>query len=172
MILRAPIVVAAWCATASTCCAEWEIASVLTELFARKSYKGPPEVRMHFSLRNTSDRDILLWGQTFGPDRHFYLIESFIQNADNAVWERQNIGMCGSVGETGWITVKSGQTIRQERVLFRRYVGHRMVLTFRRAYSKGDSKGSEILLGPFKIPEPVESEQSPAGGVPKAAPEE
>ena len=33
-----------------------------------------------------------------------------------------------------------------------------MILTFRRAYSRGDDKGSEILLGPFTIPEPKESD--------------
>jgi hypothetical protein len=85
------------------------------------------------------------------------MIESFIQNADNSVWERQNVGMCGSVGKTGWIRVKPGEVIQQNGVLFRRYVGRSMILTFRRAYSDADSKGSEILLGPFKVPEPVKS---------------
>ncbi len=157
MILRTLIVVVAWCVASATCFAEWEIVSVTTEPFTRESYNGPPEVRMHLSLRNTSDRDILVWGQTFAPDKHFYLIESFIQNADNTVWERQNVGMCGSVGKTGWIAVKPGQVIQQDGVLFRRYVGRSMILTCRRAYSEGDSKGSEILLGPFKIPEPIKS---------------
>jgi|GEM_PF-3622510 len=172
MILRKLIVVAAWCVASATCFAEWEIVSVTTEAFTRKSYNGPPEMRMHLSLRNTSNRDILVWGQTFAPDKHFYLIESFIQNSGNAVWERQNIGMCGAIGKTGWITVMQGQVIQQDQVLFRHYVGQNMILTFRRAYSEGDSKGSEILLGPFKIPKPVKSEQPPAGDVLKAAPEE
>ena len=172
MILRKLIVMAAWCMASTTCFAEWKIVSVTTEPFTRESYNGPPEVRMHLSLRNTADRDILVWGQTFASDKHFYLIESFIQNAENTVWERKNVGISGSVGKTGWITVKPGQVIQQDSVLFRRYVGRNMILTFRRAYSEGDSKGSEILLGPFKIPAPVKSEQSPAGDVLKAAPEE
>jgi hypothetical protein len=169
MILRKLIVMAAWCMASSTCFAEWEIVSVTTEPFTRESYNGPPEVRMQLSLRNTADRDILVWGQTFASDKHFYLIDSFIQNAENTVWERQNDGICGSVGKTGWITVKPGQVIQQDSVLFRRYVGRNMILTFRRAYSEGDSKGSEILLGPFTVPVPVKSEQSPAGDVLKAA---
>lgn len=170
MIFRKLIVLAAWFMANAACFAEWEIVSVTTEPFTRESYNGPPEVRMHLSVRNTSDRDILVWGQTFAPDRHFYLIESFIQNADNTVWERQNCGICGSIGKIGWITVKSGQVIQQDGVLFRRYVGRNIILTFRRAYSDGDSKGSEILLGPFKIPEPVKSEP-PAGGDGKRAPQ-
>lgn len=172
MILRTVIVVAVWCMASAKCSAEWEIVSVTTEPFTRESYNGPQEVRMHLSLRNTSDRNVLVWGQTFAPEKHFYLIESFIQNADDPVWEQQNIGICGSLGRTGWITVKPGLVIQQDRVLFRRNVGRNMILTLRRAYSEGDVKGSEILLGPFKIPEPVKSEQSPATDVLKAAPEE
>ncbi len=172
MILRKMIVFAAWCVASANCFAEWEILSVTTEPFTRESYSGPPEVLIRLSIQNTSARDILVWGQTFAPDKHFYLIESFIQNEDNAVWERQNIEICGSVGKTGWITVKPGRVIQLARALFRRYVGQNMMLTFRRSYSEGDSKGSEILLGPFKIPEPVKSEQTPAGDVLKAAPEE
>lgn len=163
MLLHNLIAVTAWCMASATCFADWEIVSVTTAPFTRELYNGPPEVRIHLSLRNTSDRDILVWSQTLAPDKHFYLIESFIQNADNAVWERQNVGICGSAGKAGWTAVKPGQAIQQDGVLFRQYVGRNMILTFRRAYSTGDSKGSEILLGPFKIPEPVKSEPPPVG---------
>ena len=53
---------------------------------------------------------------------------------------------------------------------FERYVGRNMVLTFRRAYSEHDGRGAEILLGPFKIPEPEESEQAESTLPVKAAP--
>ena len=171
MRLHKLIIVAAWCMASATCFAEWEVVSVTTKPFTGESHDGPPEMRMHLSLQNTSDREILVWGQTFAPDKHFYLIESFIQNADNTVWERQNIGICGSVEKTGWITVKPGQAIQKDYVLFRRYVGRNMILTFRRTYSDGDSKGSEILLGPFKIPEPVKTD-NPLQTNPKLVSEE
>jgi len=163
------VVFVACCIAATTCKAEWEIVSVSTEPFSRDSYNGPPEVRMSLSLRNTSDRSILVWGQTHGPDNHFYLIESFIQNSDNAVWERQNVGICGSIGKTGWISVAPGETIAFIRVVFKRHVGRQMILTFRRAYSAGDAKGAEILLGPFTIPKPTKSEQSPGAYSSKAS---
>jgi hypothetical protein len=147
---------------ATECFAEWEIVSVATKPFERESYNGPPEIQMDISIRNISDRDILIWGQTFGTDEHFYLIESFIQNSDNKVWERQNAGMSGSFGKIGWIAVKPGQKIKTTRVLYKKYEGKNMILTFRRAYSKGDAKGEEVLLGPFIIPKSNENEQSRA----------
>jgi hypothetical protein len=138
--------------SASPCLAEWKVVEVRTEPFVRQSYKGLPEVKMNLSIRNISEKKIFVWGQDFGTKTNFYLIESFIQDAGSAVWERQNVGMCGSVGKTGWISVEPGETISVTKVLFKKYVGRQMILTFRRAYSKGDAKGSEILLGPFEIP--------------------
>jgi hypothetical protein len=147
---------------ATECFAEWEIVSAATKPFERESYNGPPEIQLDISIRNISDRDVLIWGQTFGTDEHFYLIESFIQNSDNKVWERQNAGMSGSFGKIGWIAVKPGQKIKTTRGLYKKYEGKNMILTFRRAYSKGDAKGEEVLLGPFIIPKSNESEQSRA----------
>jgi hypothetical protein len=71
-------------------------------------------------------------------------------------------GISGSFGKIGWIAVKPGQKIKTTRVLYKKYEGKNMILTFRRAYSKGDAKGEEVLLGPFIIPKSNESEQSRA----------
>lgn len=154
--------------------AELEIVSVTTAPFVRSSYNGPPEVIMNLQIRNISGHTIYLWGQKFGMTNDFYLIESFIRNSDNAVWEKDNIGMCDSVGKTGWIEVQLGKTICQDNVIFRKYVGQQMIFTLRRAYSEGDAKGAEILLGPFRIPEPYKSEQAgpayPPQGVGSADP--
>jgi len=149
------------------CIAELEVVSVTTAPFERSSYNGPPEVIMNLQIRNISGQTIYLWGQMFGMTNDFYLIESFIQNPDNAVWERDNIGMCDSIGRTGWIEVQPDQTIQHRNVIFRKFTGQQMILTMRRAYSAGDAKGAEILLGPFKIPEPYESEQAGPGYPPQ-----
>ena len=162
MVLRRVIVAACCWAGATVSQAEWEIVSVSTKPFTRESYNGPPEVWMDLSIKNVSENDILVWGQTFAPDRHFYLIESYIQKKDSAVWERQNIGMCGSVGKTGWIRVKPGQVIEQGRVEFQHDVGKNMILVFPSSSAGGDPKQTEILVGPFKVPEPSKSEPSDA----------
>jgi hypothetical protein len=162
-MLRKIILVAALLMPANAYCAEWKIMSVSTKIHTRKSYDGPPEVSLQFSLKNISDRDIFIWGHTFGPDHHFYLIESFIQNSDDAAWTRRNTSMSGSIGRTGWIAIKPGQIIQKESVLFQRFVGRSMIFTFRQSYGKNNgTKGSEILLGPFKVPEPKPSEQEEA----------
>ena len=137
--------------------AEWEILEVRTSPYTREgNYKGPAEMSLSIKIRNTSDRSVLIWGQDWGSNHKFYLIESFIQGRTNMVWERQNAGMCGSTGKIGWIEVKAGESFQSGSVIFREYVGRQMLLTFRRAYSQFDAKGSEVLLGPFKIPEPKE----------------
>jgi hypothetical protein len=109
---------------------------------------------MTIKIRNASKKEMFVYGEDFGQEGKFYLVESFIKNRDNDVWERQNAGMGGGIGTVGWIRVAPGETITETRVMYRIYIGRQMILTFRRAYSKGDDKGSEILLGPFKIPEP------------------
>ena len=113
MILRQLILFATWCAAATACFAEWEIVSVSTEPFSRESGTGPPELRLHLSLRNASDREILVMGQQFPTGRPFYLIEAFIQNAENAVWERKNTAMCGS--SERWDGSPSGRERRSRR---------------------------------------------------------
>jgi hypothetical protein len=133
--------------------AEWEIVEVRTSPFTRTSYSGPPEMQMDVVLRNTSDRKILVFGETWRT-RKYYQIEAFIQTRGTQVWERQNSGMSGSDGQIGWIEVRAGETIRCVTTLRRDHSGEQMLLTFRRAYSAGDARGSEILLGPFPIPEP------------------
>ena len=160
--------VLATCLCGTLCLAEFEVVSVTTAPFVRSSYNGPPEIIMNLQIRNISEKNIFVWGQDFGTQTNYYLIESFIQNSDNAVWERDNSGMCGSVGRIGWIGIQPGETIRQGNVIFQKYVGQQMILTLRRAYSDGDAKGAEILLGPFRIPEPNESEQSGAGYPPQS----
>jgi len=152
--------------------AEWKVVDVHTKPLIRQSYKGLPEVQMNLRIRNVSKKKIFVWGQVFGTQKKFYLIESFIQDTGSEVWERQNVGMCGSVGKTGWISVGPGEIIPVTKVLFQKYVGRQMILTFRCAYSKGDAKGREILLGSFEIPKAKKSEQSPAGDELKPAPEE
>jgi hypothetical protein len=163
---NAVILVMGLCST--LCLAEWEVVSVATAKFERKSYQGQPEVQMTVRIRNTSGKTIYLWGQDFAASNKWYMIESFIQNTADAVWERQNAGMCGSEGRIGWIVVQPGETIQQTSTLFQKFVGQQILLTFRRAYSEADSKGAEILLGPFKIPKPEKSE-SPVGGDEKPA---
>lgn len=137
--------------------AEWEILEVRTAPYTREgNYKGPAEMSLNLSIRNTSDRSVLIWGQDWGSNNKYYHIESFIQGRTNTVWERRNAWMCGSTGKIGWIEVKAGETIRSGSIIFRENTGRQMLLTFRRAYSEFDTKGSEVQLGPFKIPEPKE----------------
>lgn len=153
------LLIIAFVFVASIALAEWEILEVRTSPYTRDgNYKGPAEMSLSLKIRNTSDRSVLIWGQDWGPNSKFYLIESFIQCRTNATWERQNSGMCGSTGRIGWIEVKAGETIQSGGIIDREKVGRQMLLTFRRAYSEGDAKGSEVLLGPFKIPEPKEIE--------------
>ncbi len=111
-------------------------------------------MQLSLQLRNTSGGPILVWGQDFGGSNRFYLIQSFVKGRTNAVWEREEFGMCASVGRIGWIEVRPGETIHAGHVTLREYAGRQMLLTLRRAYSQGDSRGSEILLGPFTIPDP------------------
>ncbi|MDF7797933.1 hypothetical protein P4C99_00560 [Pontiellaceae bacterium B1224] len=139
--------------TSAVCCAEWEIISIQTNPFSRESYNGPPEVEMNIEIRNTSEKPIYIYGQDFGNDNRYYQVESFIKEANSSVWERQNSVMCGSVGKIGWLKIEAGETIHTTRTLYQEYIGREMILAFRRSYSTGDSKGSEVLLGPFKIPE-------------------
>lgn len=138
---------------------EWEITEVRTAPYQRKSYNGPPEMLMDVAIRNTSKRKLFVWGQDFGARHLYYHIESFIRDKDDAVWERQHAGMCATTGRIGWIEVEPGETIRSPSIVFREYAGRQMLLTLRRAFSKGDAKGAEILLGPFKVPKPEEKER-------------
>jgi len=153
------LLIIAFVFVANIALAEWEILDVRTSPYAREgNYKGPVEMSLSFKIRNTSDRPVLIWGQDWGANSKYYQIESFIQGRTNRVWERQNAGMCGSTGRIGWIEVKAGESFQSGGTIFREYVGRQMLLTFRRAYSQGDATGSEVLLGPFKIPEPKEIE--------------
>ncbi len=141
--------------------AEWQIVEVSTKPFVRGSFEGPREVQMNLSIRNISEREMFIWGQNFGGKNNFYQIESLIKDSNGDEWERQNVGMCGSVGRIGWIRVDPGETISVTKVLFEKYVGRQMILTFRRAYSEEDEIGAEVFLDQFRIPEAKESEQSP-----------
>lgn len=149
--------------------ADWQIVEVNTKPFLRKPFNGPPEIQLNLSIRNISERQMFIWGQNFGGENNFYLMESLIKDADNGTWERHNVGMCGSVGKIGWIRVNPCETISVTKVLFEKYVGRQMILTFRRAYSEGDDKGSEIFLEPFKIPEAKNSDRFPRGDSLEAA---
>jgi hypothetical protein len=147
---------------ANVCLGEWEVLEVRTAPFTRVSYKGAPEMQMNLKIRNISEGPVFVWGQDFGTGQKFYLIESFIRGRTNAVWERQNVSMCGSIGQIGWIEVRPRKSIQSGGIILREYAGRQMLLTFRRASSKGDDKGSEVLLGPFTIPEPKQSEPNGA----------
>lgn len=139
---------------AAVCYAEWQIVEVSTAPFSRKNYDGPSEIEMTIKIRNISKNKVYIYGEDWGSEGKFYLIESFIKNTANDVWERQNAGMGGGIGTVGFLPVEPGETITSIGVLYKHYVGNQMILTFRRANSAGDKRGNEILLGPFKIPAP------------------
>lgn len=140
---------------------DWQIVEVNTKPFYRKPFNGPPEIQLNLGIRNISEREMFVWGQDFGGNHKFYLVESLIKDSNSDEWERQNVGMCGSIGRIGWIRVDPGETISVTKVLFEKYAGRQMILTFRCAYSEGDKIGAEVFLDPFRIPEAKESEQSP-----------
>lgn len=140
--------------SASICFAEWQIVEISTSSYNRKNYTGPSEIEMTIKIRNISKKKLFMYGEDWGTEGKFYLIESFIKNTGNDVWERQNAGMGGGIGTVGFLPVEAGETITSVGVLYKYYVGNQMILTFRIANSKGDQRGNEILLGPFKIPEP------------------
>jgi hypothetical protein len=77
------------------------------------------------------------------------MVESYIKNPQGAVWEKQNVGIDQ---ELQMLPAQPGEEIEILRREALKHVGRPMILTFRMAFSKDDSSGSQILLDAFKIP--------------------
>ncbi len=139
--------------SASACLADWEIVNVETNSLPVDS---PPsktvDVMVDIDIVNTAESTRYIYGQKYSPSTFYYHIESFVKGADSDVWEKRSSQMCGSLGTIGMVPVAAGDTLRSRHRFGEAEVGGMVVLTFRSASSELDSRGSEVLLGPFEIP--------------------
>ena len=110
----------------------------------------PTDLWLKIELKNDSKETLYvpgLWGK-------WYMVESFIRDAEGLVWQRQNVG----VGQELVMTpVAPGATISAGGRYSREHVGRLILLTFVVARSQDDKTGSRVLVGPFTIPAPGEA---------------
>jgi len=77
------------------------------------------------------------------------MVESYIKNPQDAVWEKQNVGIDQKLQ---MLPVKPIEEIRILRRESLKHVGRPMILNFRMAHPEHDSSRSQILLDAFNIP--------------------
>jgi hypothetical protein len=136
---------------------QWKVVKVT----ASGPEKDPPglltDLWLKIELKNDSKETLYvpgLWGK-------WYMIESYIKEADGQVWERQNTGVDQNLEMTA---VAPGATIDAGGRFKREHVGRLMLLTLVVAKVKGNETGSRILVGPFTIPAPAEKKGAGEAG--------
>jgi hypothetical protein len=128
--------------------AQWSIVSVSSSEMEKQTTKTTTDFWLNITIKNDSDKKHYIWGQ-----RGFHIIESFIKSADSQTWERQNIGICGTMGEPSWQPVEPGAEIKLTRRLSTKDIGNSLMLTFQMSPTpNGVRENSEVLLGSFVIP--------------------
>ena len=129
--------------------AQWKLVTLTATGPENQPGALPTDLWLKIELRNDSKETLYvpgLWG-------HWYMIESFIKDAEGMVWERQNVGVDQSLVMT---PVAPGATIDAGGRYSREHVGRLILLTFVVSRSEYDKRGSPILVGPFTIPAPPE----------------
>lgn len=128
--------------------AQWSIKSVTSTKMKKQTSKVSQDFWLHITIKNDSEKTRYIWGQ-----RGFHIVAAFIKDTETQVWERQNIGICGTMGEPSWQAVKAGQEIKLLRREAVDDIGKSMMLTFQASMRPdGMRRNSEVLLGAFKIP--------------------
>jgi hypothetical protein len=129
--------------------AQWTIKSVSSTKMEKQTSKVSTDFWLHIAIKNDSAKTLYIWGQ-----RGFHIVEAFIKDTETQVWERQNMGICGTMGEPSWQPVKAGQEIKLLRREAVDDIGNSMMLTFQTSTRPdGMRRNSEVLLGAFEIPE-------------------
>ncbi len=132
--------------------AQWKVVTVTAAGPEDRPEALPTDLWLKIELKNDSKETLYvpgLWGK-------WYMIESFIKDADGDVWQRSNVGVDQELVMT---PVAPGATINAGGRYSREHVGRLMLLTFKVARSKDDKQGSLILVGPFTIPAPAEAKK-------------
>ena len=155
-IIKSLLVISATLLLSPSSFAQWSILSTSSVKMEKQTSDSSKDFWLHVTIKNDSKETQYIWGQ-----RGFHIIEAFIKNAKSKVWERQNMGICGTMGEPSWQEVMPGQEIKILRREAVTDVGKDMMLTFQASSSpNGRLKNSEVLLGSFNIPKISETRQA------------
>ena len=135
--------------------AQWEIVRAEAKPLEKQTSAVSEDFWLHVVIRNATEKTLYVQGMG-----QWYMIEAFIKNSSDAVWNRQNTGVDR---ELTMVPVAPGEeivSVRREAVL---NIGKSMMLTFQMAFSQHEEIGSRVLLGEFKIPELPKTE--PVAGI-------
>jgi hypothetical protein len=143
---------------------QWSIKSISSTKMEKQTSKVSTDFWLHITIKNDSKETLYIWGQ-----RGFHIVEAFIKNSETQVWERQNMGICGTMGEPSWQPVKAGQEVKLLRRESVGDIGKSMMLTFQASIRPDGMRiNSDVLLGAFEIPK-IEADKAEQGGADQPA---
>ena len=127
---------------------EWSIQSARTHEIQHLTETDPDDVWLTIKMRNDSGRTLYVPGVGWGNP--WYMIETYVQDADKNVWHHQNIGVDRDLE---MLPVKADEVIELLHRIPRAHIGRSMVLTFSMSYSDKSKRGHiPLLVGDIEIP--------------------